>query len=379
MTTYTITVTNNADGCNNEIQEQLSVSGCSTYIVRLASNSNALGPFNVYLDSNIYYSAQTRNEMLNGVLVVIECGTPTPTPTPSITPTNQTPTPTPTNTQTPTETPTNTPTPTLTPTNTQTPTPSETPGITPSVTPTNTETPTNTPTNTPTVTPTNTPTLTPSITPTSTVTPTITPSASPAAFNAYVIPEPLDSASQIELGQFMVDSGAPTWFGYLNSGQIGSVDYNANLSIYIQFSGWTGSNGNFVTNISNNSGAIRQASGSGIDSFGCAQSQYTFGTIEITTSKVNPNVYYNYSIWLPFDGLGGTFNNMSVDISSSPCTANLINSYNPESVAGLNVTVPSGCAIPAGNYRVLWLIPIPPIMPPPPLAYNIYFKGDTKS
>jgi hypothetical protein len=118
MSTYTILVTNIAPGCNNEIEQQVSVTGCTTYIVRLTSNSNALGPFNVYVDNDIYYSAVTRNDMLNGVVVNIECTTPTPTPTPTVTPT---PSITPTNTATPSNTPTNTSTPTNTPTPSSTP------------------------------------------------------------------------------------------------------------------------------------------------------------------------------------------------------------------------------------------------------------------
>jgi hypothetical protein len=118
MSLYSILVTNNAPGCNTEIEQQLSVTGCTSYIVRLTSNSNALGPFNVYIDDVIYLSAVTRNEMLYGVVVTLECGTPTPTQTPTNTPT---PSFTPTNTPTPTETPTNTPTPTLTPTPSATP------------------------------------------------------------------------------------------------------------------------------------------------------------------------------------------------------------------------------------------------------------------
>ena len=43
MSTYSILVTNNAPGCGTEIEQQLTVTGCTTYIVRLASNSNALG------------------------------------------------------------------------------------------------------------------------------------------------------------------------------------------------------------------------------------------------------------------------------------------------------------------------------------------------
>ncbi len=118
MSTYTILVTNIAPGCNNEIEQQVSVTGCTTYIIRLTSNSNALGPFNVYVDNDIYYSAVTRNDMLDGVVVNIECVTPTPTQTPTLTPT---PSITPSNTVTPTVTPTNTSTPTYTPTPSSTP------------------------------------------------------------------------------------------------------------------------------------------------------------------------------------------------------------------------------------------------------------------
>ena len=147
MSIYSILVTNNAPGCTSEIEQQLSVSGCSQYIVRLTPNSNSIGPFNVYLDDIIYYSAVTRNDLLDGVILTIQCGTPTPTPTNTTTPTN-----TPTNALSPTTTPTptNTATPTNTSTNTQTPTPSVTTGLTPTPTPTTTTTQTPTPTNTPT-------------------------------------------------------------------------------------------------------------------------------------------------------------------------------------------------------------------------------------
>jgi len=206
MTTYSILVTNNAPGCNTEIVQQLSVTGCTSYIVRLASNSNALGPFNVYVDNVIYYSAQTRTQMFNGVVVNLACVTPSPTATPTVTPTNTptpsfgssptptasvttTPTTTPTVTQTSTQTPTPTPTippstptstvtqtATETPTQTQTPTNTSTLTPTPTQTPTNTSTQTNTPTNTatPTATTTLTATATQTVTPTNTSTPTPT-------------------------------------------------------------------------------------------------------------------------------------------------------------------------------------------------------------
>ena len=179
MALYSIFVVNTAPGCDNEIEQQLSVSGCTNYIIRLASNSNALGPFDVYSSlfpigltgATLVYTAVTRYEMFNGVVVPIECVTPTPTQTPT-----QTNTPSISATvgtsPTPTETPTQTPTLTQTPTNTstQTPTETQTPTVTQTQTPTNTETPTQTPT--PSITASQTQTPTPSITASETQTPT---------------------------------------------------------------------------------------------------------------------------------------------------------------------------------------------------------------
>jgi hypothetical protein len=178
MSLNTIIVVNTAPGCDNSISQQISATTCNTYIVRITQSTNALGPFNVYLDTvslpNILYSAQTRTQMLNGVTVQLG---PCVTPTPSVTPSSETPTPTPT----PTLTPTQTETPGLSPTPTQTPTQTETPTSTPTPTPTETptETPTNTPTPTQTATPGETPTPTPSETPTNTPTPTETPTSTP--------------------------------------------------------------------------------------------------------------------------------------------------------------------------------------------------------
>jgi len=357
MATYTITVTNNAVGCDNEIEQQLTVDGCSTYIVRLTSNSNALGPFNVYVNGSLYYSNVTRVEMLLGVEVILECGTPTPTPTPTITPTNQTPTPTPTNTITPTVTPTNTPTPSITPTIGLSPTPTSTITSTPTVTPTNTSTPTVTPTNTPT--------------------------PSPAAFMAYIFAEPQDFNDGITLDDYMTVQNTATWGGYQFYGIPSSTDYSSNLDLYTHFSGWTSGLGNYITAPQSFAGPIRQASGSGTDTYGCSQNQYTFGTIPVSTSQVNVNIQYFYSIWVPLAGVGGSMTNMTVDIGSgAPCTSNILNDGIPDSIAGTNVNVTSGGAVPAGNYRVLWLGSFavqPSAVPPPPLSIALYFKGDTKT
>jgi hypothetical protein len=366
--THTILVTNNAAGCNTEIEQQLTVTGCTTYIVRLPLNSNALGPFDVYVDSVLIYSSVSRNNMIDGVIVTLECGTPTPTPTPTGTPTNQTPTPTPTNTATPTGTPTQTPTNTITPT--QTPTNTQTPTHTPTTTPT----PTNTPT--PGLSPTTTPTHTP--TPTSTSTPTPTPSS--GGFMAYLFPEPQDSTSLNNLGQYMFDTGA-TWYGWGNAGTPAGVDYATNMAIYAQYSGWTGANGNFITNVSALSGSIRQSSGAGVDTYGCSQNQYTFGSIMIDVSLVNPAIQYTYTVWVPLAGVGGTMNNMTVDVGyGSACSTSVINDGVPDAGnAAVNVVVPSGCAIPAGTYRVLWMNELYSQPASTPLSTTFWVKGDTKS
>lgn len=234
-----------------------------------------------------------------------------------------------------------------------------------------------TPTPTPSVTPTPTPSATPGITPT----PTMTPSPSGSNFFAYLFPEPQNSSDAIDLGLYMINSGATNFFGYFNSGTPDGPTYANDMAIYVQYSGWTGSVGNFITNVNTLNGPIRQQSGTGVDSFGCNQDQYTFGTIEITTSDVNPNIKYAYTVWIPLAGVGGSMNNMTLDIGeSTPCTSTIANGDIPDPLlSGINVTVPSGCAIPSGVYRVLWTTGaaiIPPNLGSLPLSNSLYFKGD---
>ena len=336
MSLYSIIVVNTAPGCDTEIEQQFSVSACTSYIVKLTSNSNAIGPFNVYIDttgSTPIYSAQTRAEMIGGVVVSLEC---TPTPTPS----SATPTPTPTVTATPTCTPT-----------TATPTPTPTVTATPGMTPTSTSTPT--------------------------PTPTLTPTPSGAVYLAYLFPEPLDATSQNDLGQYLFDSVA-SWFGFGNSGGVPNIStYDTDMDLYVHYSGWTGSSGNFITPVTSMSSSIRQSSGTGVDSFGCTQSQYTFGTILLLPSMVDVNTQYNYTIWIPLVGVGGTMNNMTVDVGNSVCGSAIYDNAIPEpTLASTNVVVSSGAAIPAGIYRVLWNFTLPSTTP---LNYSLYFKGDTKT
>jgi hypothetical protein len=69
-------------------------------------------------------------------------------------------------------------------------------------------------------------------------------------------------------------------------------------------------------------------------------------------------------------------------INNDAYTNNIINDGLPDSIAGTNVVVTSGAAIPAGIYRVLWLGSFavqPSAVPPPPLSVNLYFKGEAKT
>jgi hypothetical protein len=307
---------------------------------------------------------------------LIPCSSPTPTPTPTVTPT-----PGPTSTQTPT--PTTTPTPG--PTSTQTPTPTTTPTATPTPTPGPTSTQTPTPTTTPTATPTPTPGPTSTQTPTPTTTPTSTPTPTPTQplYYAYLFAEPQNFNDGLVIDDYMTVQNSATWGGYQFYGIPSSTNYSSNLDLYAHFSGWTSGLGNYITAPQSFAGLIRQSSGSGTDTYGCSQNQYTFGTIPVSTSQVNTNIQYYYSIWVPLAGVGGSMTNMTVDIGSGgPCTFNIINDGIPDSIAGTNVNVTSGGAIPAGNYRVLWLGSFavqPSAVPPPPLSVTLYFKGDTKT
>lgn len=146
------------------------------------TQGNTLGPFDIYLSGSsgetLYASGVTKNELVNGYVVVFPDGVPSssvvitntafgcsneeilifPSATPTITPSNSIPASiTPTPSITPTKTPTITPTLTVTPS--RTPPPTITPSRTVTITPSPTIGTTLSPTPTPTI------TRTPSITP----------------------------------------------------------------------------------------------------------------------------------------------------------------------------------------------------------------------
>jgi hypothetical protein len=292
----------------------------------------------------------TRNNFLDGVVVNVDCITPTPSPTATNTPT---PTQTPTINETPTPTPTNTETPTNTPTNTPTPTQTGTSGVTPTPTPTNTETPTQTPTNTP--------------------TPTM------AAFYAYIFAEPQDSTDDTDLLNFATTGGAIDWYSYYSATvpNNNSGSYSNDLDVYAHQPSFINGTGNFVKP-DDLKAPIAQVNGQMIN--GLSQSIYTFGSIEVNSSMVAPSEEYFYTIWIPLNGVNGSLTDMTIDVGTNLGGDEIYSNIGTiVGTTALNVNVTSGAAIPAGTYRVLWVSPqfILPILTP--LSGSLYFRGDTKS
>lgn len=346
MALYYIICVNEAPGCYAYSEQALDLDSCSTYKVRIPANSTAIGPFNIYLDttgSTPAYSGVTREELISGVTINVgPCPTPTPTPTPSVTPTN-------------------TVTPTITPTNTVTP------GMSPSPTPTMTNTPvTPTPTNSP----------TPTLTPTHTVTPSITPSQ--AAYYAYIFAEPQNPSDDNTLLSYATSNGGIDWYSWFGAGVPNNAGgaYSNDLDVYAHQPSFSGG-GNYVSPLSL-SAPIAQYNGQVIN--GLSQSQYTFGSILVDTSLLNPNVRYFFSIWVPLTGVGGSINDMTIDVGTTLGGTEIYSDI--PTVVGttvLNVVVTSGAVIPAGTYRVLWVSPNFNLPATLPSIGNIYFRGETKT
>jgi hypothetical protein len=193
----------------------------------------------------------------------------------------------------------------------------------------------------------------------------------------YILPEPQDSASQNAIGLWTHNAGG-NFNGFGNTVLPNVNSYANDMAIYAQYPGWFGNSGNFITNVSTLSNSIRQAIGSDVDSNGCLIGQYKLGSVGITLTNINPSIQYSYTIWIPLAGVGGIFTNMNIDAGTggSPCSTNISNGAIPEpGYAAINVTVPSGCAIPAGIYRVLWLSSLYNFPPTTPLQSNIWIKG----
>jgi len=424
MATYNILVVNNAPGCDDiSVEQQIIATTCTTYIVRLASNSNALGPFSVYVNTSLIGSGYTRTDMFNGVVVYLGCATPTPTPTPSPTPAAVTPTQTPTNTETPTNTPTVTQTPTQSPTNTETPTQTPTPTTTTTLTATETQTPTPTQTQTPTPTttttltatetqtptPTQTPTQTETQTPTPTTTttltatetqtptptttttltatetqtptptqtqtptetqtptPTQTPSASPAApLPAYLFIEPTSANTQFS-GYFVSVASPGVFRGFSNGLALSTnpVTYNVQMNNYIQFSGWGGTAPVIGT------GATSSVSG-GNDAYGNPITAYLFETYRVPAGTVNGDAWYTWII--PTASTNNqVISQIGYNNAGNPNSLTAVNMQS--SIYNLTVTT-TGSTLPIGVYRVYSTYTSPTFRINGSVN-DIYFKGNT--
>lgn len=364
MSLQTIIVVNTATGCDTSVQQQVTVVGSECFIVRIPPSNNAVGPFDIYVDttgSTPYYAAVTRDEMINGKVVCL--GTPTPTPT--ISPTT-TPTPSTSLGLTPTATETQTPTPTTTLTLTPTP----------SITASNTATPTVTPSITLSPTPTTTLTVTPTITPSITLSPTPTTSA---GFMAYIFAEPQTLSNDNTLNSYAVIGGTAEWYSFYSAGapNNGGGNYSNDLDVYAHQPSFISGGGNFVSATSL-SAPIAQTPGQVIN--GVAQNLHSYGSIQVSSTAVNSAIQYFYSIWVPLAGVGGSLTNMTNDVGTTLGGNDIFNDIGTVvGLTALNVSVTSGAAIPAGTYRVLWVTPQFQLPILPPLTGSIYFRGDTKS
>jgi hypothetical protein len=377
------------------------------------------------------YSAVTRYDMFNGVVVSIECVTPTPTQTPTQTNTpsisatvgtsptpTETPTQTPTLTQTPTntstqtptntETPTQTPTPSITASETQTPTPSitasETQTPTPSITASQTETPTQTPTmtQTPTVTQTPTPSITasqtqtptPSITPTNTETPTNTPTETPTntptptetvtqtpTETQTPTPTPSSTPAPLPAYLFIEPTSANTqfsgWFTSISSpgffrGFSNGLAVSTNPITYnVQMNNYIQFSGWGGTAPLIGTGTTSSVTG-GNDDYGNPITAYLFETYRVPAGTVGGDAWYTWIV-----PTASTNNQIISQIgynnAGNPNSLTAVNTQS--SIYNLTVTT-TGSTIPVGVYRVYSTYTSPTFRINGSVN-DIYFKGNT--
>jgi hypothetical protein len=329
MSLISLFVVNNAPNCVNEVVEQIDITGCTQFTVKLNVSSSAAGPFNIYENSTLsypLYSGVSRNQLLSGVTVNVGCLTPTPTNTPYLTPTQSSAT-----------------------------------GVTPTMTSTVTPTPTRTSTQTPTVTPTRTatPTMTPTVTPTKTMTPT--PSA--IVYYAYLFIEPV--SANTEFNEWMY-SGGSTFRGFSNgiAPSTSASTFTQQMNRYLSYSGWS------VNAPSVRNAQISPVSG-GVDAYGNSIQAYLFKTHEVPAGTVNGYAWYT---WVIATGSTNGFvvSNIGVNDSGNP------NSMSPVMMNDVYydmVVNYTGSTIPTGNYRVYTTFGATNMRLDNSL-YNIYFKGN---
>lgn len=281
-------VVNTATNCNNYIEEQINVTGCTEFTVQLNVSSNAAGPFDIYetsIGGTPLYSGVSRSDLISGITVNLGCFTPTPTPTP-----------------------------TLTPYLTLTPTPSVT------TTPTSTATPA----------------LTQSATPTISVTPT----QSSITYYAYLFIEPV--SANTEFNEWMY-SGGSSFRGFSNGIAPSTTQntFNNQMNRYISYSGWNVNAPQIRTSqISTTSG--------GVDSFGNSIQAYLFKTHEVPANTVDGYAWFTWVIATGYTN-GLKVGNIGVNDSGNPnsLTPVLMNNTYYDMVVGY-----TGSTIPPNYYRV---------------------------
>lgn len=297
MATCSILILNKEPGCFNSHSQEFT-GNCDSYVVRISPSSEALGPFDIYLDGTLVQSDVTREELIDGVVVTCGC-TPTPTPTPTLTP-----------------------------------------GLSPTTTPTPTSTPNTSPSQTPTYTPT--PSVTTTTTPTVTPTVTITPSQTSPSFSAYLFVDRNDSTVRNALASYMASQGSS--FGGFNVNSPSSVQatFDAQMNSYISYSGWGVSEPQiYVTGVTSTNG--------GLDAYGNAIQAYKFQTVKVDASVVPPNEFAFYTWIVPTGATNGMrYDTIVFGISNPPST----NFYMNDTFSQLVVNYTGSTNIPQGTYRV---------------------------
>ena len=207
--------------------------------------------------------------------------------------------------------------------------------------------------------------------------PNITPTPSALPYYAYVFAEPQTFNDGVNLENYMLNESLATWGGYQFYGVPDEDNYSNNMNAYAHYPAFTSNIGNYRYSPIFLSGAIKQTSSYSEDSFGCPQNQYTFETIRVSSSQINTDIKYFYSIWIPIEGVGNTMTNMFVNAGSIPCGTDYSDQGIPDAIASQNVTITSGAAIPPGTYRVLFLslLNLPNTNK---LLNDIYIKGNIK-
>jgi hypothetical protein len=199
------------------------------------------------------------------------------------------------------------------------------------------------------------------------------------AFLAYIFAEPQTSGDDTTLLNYALVNGTAEWYSFYSvSGppNNGGGNYSNDLNVYAHQTAFVIGGGNFITPITF-SAPIAQTAGQIIN--GLPQNIYTYGSIQVSSTVVNPSIQYFYSIWVPLAGVGGSISNMFNDVGTSVGGQDIyadIGTVTP--LTALNVTITSGAAIPVGTYRVLWVSPQYTLPSGTPLTGSLYFRGDNK-